>query len=62
MLTHWEHIGEFEVTKQRLADQARQIRINGWLSDLDLEEIKRKTKPEVLHLVNLKLKQCIMSS
>ena len=43
MLTHCEQIGEFEVTEQRLADQARQIPISGWLSELELEEIKRKT-------------------
>ena len=24
MLTHWEQIGEFEVTEQRLADQTKQ--------------------------------------
>ena len=44
MLTHWEQIGEFEVTEQRRANQARQIRTDGWMSELELEEIKRTTK------------------
>ena len=28
MRNFWEQLGEFEVTEQRLADQARQIRVN----------------------------------
>ena len=47
MLAFCEQLGEFEVTEQRLADQARQIRVNGWLSDFELEEINRKTQDPI---------------
>ena len=40
MLAVWEQWDEFETTEQRLADQARHIRVNGWLSDLEMEEIQ----------------------
>ena len=35
-------IPPFEVTKQRLPDQARAIRTNEWLTDVELVEIRRK--------------------
>ena len=35
----WREIGLFEVTEQRLADQARVVRKNGWLSGVELDEI-----------------------
>ena len=38
----WDERGVFEVTEQRLADQARAIKVNNWLSDLEIEEIARK--------------------
>lgn len=37
----WKEIGVFEVTEQRLADQSRAIRTNGWLSEVELEDIQR---------------------
>ena len=40
-----EH-GVFDITKQRLCDQARAIRKNGWLSDLEFETIQRMVKAE----------------
>ena len=48
----WDKIGVFPVTKQRLADQARQIRTNKRLTGIAIEEIRRKlvrknTKMEV---------------
>ena len=48
----WDKIGVFPVTKQRLADQARQIRTNKQLTGIAIEEIRRKlvrknTKMEV---------------
>ena len=48
----WDEIGVFLVTEQRLANQARQIRTNKWLTDIEIEEIRRKleqknTKVEV---------------
>ena len=38
----WDEIGIFPVTEERLADQARQIWTNKWLSDIEIEEIRRK--------------------
>ena len=37
----WDEI-VFPVTEQRLADQARQIRTNKWLTDIEIEEIRRE--------------------
>ena len=36
-----------EISEQRLADQARAIRINGWLSEVELEEIKRELRHDM---------------
>ena len=38
----WDEIGVFDMTEQRLADQARQIRTNKWLTDVEIEEIERR--------------------
>ena len=38
----WRETGTFEITEQRLVDQARVIRTNEWLSEVELEEITRK--------------------
>ena len=38
--------GMFKSTAQRVCDQARAIRKNGWLSELELEMIKRKIDDE----------------
>ena len=35
-------IGVFECSKQRFADQVRTIKVNRWLSDLEMEELRRK--------------------
>ena len=37
-----EDIGTFEITEQVLTDQARVIRTNKWLIEVDLEEVRRK--------------------
>ena len=42
MTAIWREIGEFEVSDQRLADQARTFKVNGWLSDIEIEELKRE--------------------
>ena len=42
MTAIWREIGEFEVSEQRLADQARASKVNGWLSDIEIEELKRE--------------------
>ena len=46
MMQEWKEHGVFELTEQRLCDQARAIRKNGWLSDLELENIWRMIEAE----------------
>ena len=43
----WDERGIFESSEQRLADQARQIRTNDWLTTVEVEEIKRKIETEI---------------
>ena len=47
MKTIWEEIGVFPVTNQKLADRARQIWTNKWLTDIEIEEIRRKLKQKI---------------
>ena len=46
MFREWRDRGLFESTEQRVCDQARAIRKNGWLSQLELEAIKRQVEDE----------------
>ena len=46
MMQEWKEHGVFEITEQRLCDQARDMRKNGWLSDLELENICRIAEAE----------------
>ena len=46
MLSIWKELGVFEISEQRLADQARAIRTNRWLSEIELEEIQRNTESD----------------
>ena len=46
MMQEWKEHGVFEITEQRLCDQARAIRKNGWLSNLKLQNIRRMKEPE----------------
>ena len=46
MMQEWKKHGVFEISEQRLCDQARVIRKNGWLSDLELENIRRMIDTE----------------
>ena len=46
MMQEWKEHGVFEITEQGLCDQARAIRKNGWLSDLELENIRRMIDSE----------------
>ena len=46
MMQEWKKRGVFEISEQRLCDQARAIRKNGWLSDLELENICRMIDTE----------------
>ena len=39
MIAIWREIGTFELTEQRLADQARVIRTDEWLTEVELEKI-----------------------
>ena len=46
MTQEWKEHVVFEITEQRLCDQARAIRKNGWLSDFELENIWRMIDAE----------------
>ena len=46
MFRVWKEIGLFKSTEQRICDQARAILKNGWLSELEIEVIKRKIRQE----------------
>ena len=46
MFRVWQEIGLFEATEQRIRDQLRAIRKNGWLSELEIDVIKRKVSQE----------------
>ena len=45
MIAIWREIGTFEITEQRFANQARVVRKNEWLNEVELEEIRRKILP-----------------
>ena len=42
MIAIWREIGAFKITEQRLVHQARVVRTNEWLTEVELEEIRRK--------------------
>ena len=46
IVREWRERGMFELTEQHMFDQARAIRKNGWLSELELETIKRQVEDE----------------
>ena len=46
LMQEWKEHGVFEITEKRLCDQAKAIRKNGWLSDLELENIRRMIEAE----------------
>ena len=46
MVRVWQEIGLFEATEQRPCDQLREIRKNGWLSEQDIDVIKKKISQE----------------
>ena len=46
MFREWKDRGLFESTEQRVCDQARAIRRNGWLSQLELKTIKIQVEDE----------------
>ena len=46
MFREWRERGMFESTEQRVCGQARAIRKNDWLSELELEAIKRQVEGE----------------
>ena len=45
MIAIWREIGTFEITEKRLADQARVVRTNEWLTEVESEEIRGKILP-----------------
>jgi len=46
MFREWRERGVFESTEQRVCDQARAIRKNGWLSEAELDAIKAQVESE----------------
>ena len=42
MHQRWKEIGVFACTEQRVAGQSRAIRTNGWLSAVELSELKKE--------------------
>ena len=40
----WDEKGVFQASEQRIVDQARMIRVNGWLTDIEIEEIRRRSE------------------
>ena len=46
MFREWRERGMFDSTEQRISDQARAIRKNGWLSELEREMIRRRIEQE----------------
>ena len=42
MIAIWREIRTFETTEQRLVDQARVVSTYKWLTEVELEEIRRK--------------------
>ena len=42
MIAIWREIGTFEITEQRLANQVGVMSTNVWLTEVELEEIRRK--------------------
>ena len=44
MFREWREKGMFESIEQRVCDQARAIKKNGWLSEPELEAIKRQVE------------------
>ena len=47
MMQEWKEHGVFEITEQRLCDQRRAIRKNSWLSNLELENVRRMIEAEI---------------
>ena len=47
MFREWRDRGLFESTERHVCDQARAIRKNKWLSQLELEAIKRQVEEEL---------------
>ena len=46
MMQEWKEHGVFEITEERFCDQARAITKNGWLSNSELENIRRMIETE----------------
>ena len=51
MYAIWQEKGLFEASEQQVAGQALCIRKNQWLSNLELEEIKRKIDEEMQGMI-----------
>ena len=51
MIEIWQECAKFQTISQRLADQDRTIIKKGWFSDLELQEIHRKTHKQTYNTV-----------
>ena len=38
----WDEEGLLQANEQRIVDQARMIRVNGWLTEIEIEDIRRR--------------------
>ena len=47
VMQEWKEHGVFQITEQRLCNQARALRENSWLSDLEFENIRRMIEAEI---------------
>ena len=48
-MQEWKEHEVCGITEQRLCDQARAIRKNGWLSDLELGNIRMEAESEIVN-------------
>ena len=48
LFCEWKERGLFESTEQRICDQARAIRKNGWLTEVELETIRRRASKDCI--------------
>ena len=57
MYSQWKIRGMFESTEHRICDQARAMKKNGWLSDLELEAMRRNIEMEDNVVNNVEIRE-----
>ena len=53
MLEIWKEIGTFDLKEQQLANQVRSIRKNSLMSEVEMEELKRKIAGDIREDINV---------